>query len=114
MTIAFVFESDKLGHAEYDQLMKGIGREAVDAPNPQGYIAHLAGPRAEGGWRVVDIWDSEQAANAFYGSDDVRGGERPRRRDGARHQALAAAPRRDRPDRQRDQLIHAPRQGRAR
>ena len=69
MTIAFVFESDKLGHAEYDQLMKGIGREAVDAPNPEGYIAHLAGPRAEGGWRVVDIWDSEQAANAFYSSD---------------------------------------------
>ena len=69
MTIAFVFESEKIGQPEYDQLMKDIDREGVDAPNPEGYIAHLAGPRDGGGWRVVDIWDSEQAANAFYGSD---------------------------------------------
>jgi quinol monooxygenase YgiN len=23
----------------------------------------------EGGWRVVEVWDSEEAANAYYGSE---------------------------------------------
>lgn len=67
--IAFVFESAQVGPAEYDQLMKAVDRESVDAPIPAGNIGHLAGPRAEGGWRVIDVWESEDAANAFYGSD---------------------------------------------
>lgn len=48
--------------------MKAIDRESLDARNPDGFIAHLAGPKPEGGWRVVDLWESE-AADAFYGSD---------------------------------------------
>ncbi len=68
MAHAFVFESDVVDQAGYDQLMKGIGRESADAPNPPGFIAHIAGPRAQGGWRVVDVWESEDAANAFYSS----------------------------------------------
>jgi len=65
---AFIFESDVVDIDGYDQLMKGIGRESLDAPSPEGYIAHVSGPRAQGGWRVVDVWESEQAANAFYSS----------------------------------------------
>lgn len=68
MAYAFVFEAAEVDEAAYDHLMKGIGREAIDAPAPAGFIAHLAGPRAEGGWRVVDVWESEDAANTFYQS----------------------------------------------
>jgi heme-degrading monooxygenase HmoA len=52
--------------------MKSINREALDAPQPQGFIAHLAGPKANGGWRVVDVWESEAAAKAFYESDQFK------------------------------------------
>jgi hypothetical protein len=69
MPVAFVFESDQADQASYDGLMKAIGRESIDAPNPPGHIVHLAGPRAGGGWRAIDLWESEEAASAFYGSD---------------------------------------------
>ncbi|MGI5125881.1 hypothetical protein ACQEVB_03600 [Pseudonocardia sp. CA-107938] len=70
MPIAFIFDSDKVGEAEYDNLMKALGLESLDAPTPPGSIAHLAGPKPDGGWRVVDVWESEEAANAFYGSPE--------------------------------------------
>lgn len=72
MPVAFVFESDSLDQSRYDELLKALGIESIDAPGPPGSIAHLAGPRPEGGWRVVDVWESEDAANAFYGSDEFR------------------------------------------
>ncbi len=34
---------------------------------PPGSLVHLAGPR-EGGWRIIEVWESDQAANAYYGS----------------------------------------------
>jgi hypothetical protein len=69
MPIAFLFESDEVDQASYDQAMKELdlaepGRTGVD-----GSILHLAGPQPQGGWRVVDVWESEAAAEAFYGSD---------------------------------------------
>ena len=72
MACAFIFESAVVDQGGYDQLMKGIGRESIDAPNPGGFIAHFAGPRAEGGWRVVDVLESEKAADAFYSSPMFR------------------------------------------
>jgi hypothetical protein len=69
MPVAFVFESDQVDQSGYDALLKAIGRESIDAPNPPGHIAHLAGPRSGGGWRAIDLWESEEAAGAFYGSD---------------------------------------------
>lgn len=69
MPVAFVFESDTVDQSGYDALMKAIGRESIDAPNPPGHIVHLAGPRPGGGWRAIDLWESEEAATAFYGSD---------------------------------------------
>jgi hypothetical protein len=35
---------------------------------PPGSHLHASGPM-EGGWRIVEVWDSEEAANAFYGSE---------------------------------------------
>jgi hypothetical protein len=53
MPVAFVFESDRTDQSDYDALMKAIGRESIDAPNPPGHIVHLAGPRPGGGWRSI-------------------------------------------------------------
>jgi hypothetical protein len=38
MPVAFVFESDQVDQPGYDALMKAIGRESIDAPNPPGHI----------------------------------------------------------------------------
>lgn len=68
MPFAFVFEGRGVGQDEYDGLMERVGRADVQSPAPDGFIAHLAGP-TDDGWRVIDVWESEEAAGAFYGSD---------------------------------------------
>lgn len=68
MTVAFVFETDTLTQAEYDGLMETMGLQSGTFDVP-GALVHIAGPKVDGGWRVVDVWESEEAANAFYGSD---------------------------------------------
>ena len=72
MPFAFVFESDRVDQSGYEELMKAIGRESLNAPSPSGFIAHLAGPKPAGGWRVIDVWESEDAANAFYRSEQFQ------------------------------------------
>jgi hypothetical protein len=71
MTVAFVFEGEDLTAESYDALMARIGRGDVNAGNPGGLVAHIAGPTADG-WRVIDLWESQQAADAFYGSADFQ------------------------------------------
>jgi hypothetical protein len=68
MSVAFVFEGSGITADRYDTLMEQIGRADVSGANPGGLVAHLAGPIG-GGWRVLDIWESEDAADTFYGSD---------------------------------------------
>jgi hypothetical protein len=72
MPFAFMFESDRVGKSEYDGLMRAIGRESLTAPTPAGFIAHLAGPKPNGGWRVIDLWESENAGTAYYGSEQFQ------------------------------------------
>ncbi len=31
-----------------------------------GFISHSAGPSPSGGWRVVEVWDSEQDGQAWF------------------------------------------------
>lgn len=69
MATAFVFETDTMTAADYDDLMAAMGLADPDAPYPDGLLAHLAGARPDGGWRVIDVWESDGAAQAFYGSD---------------------------------------------
>ena len=69
--IAFLFQAAGFDAEAYDGLMAALGRADVNAPSPNGFVAHLAGPTADG-WRVVDVWQSEDAANAFYGSEQFQ------------------------------------------
>ena len=71
MAIAFVVEGANLSQADYDQAMRAINREDPNAPYPPGVIAHVAGP-TENGWRVVDVWENDEAAQGFYGSELFR------------------------------------------
>jgi hypothetical protein len=69
MAVAFIFEVDAMTSEQYDGLMETMGLSEKGAIGAAGALAHIAGPKEGGGWRVVDVWDSEDAANAFYGSD---------------------------------------------
>jgi hypothetical protein len=32
----------------------------------KGFIAHSGGPHPDGGWRVVEMWDTEEDARAWF------------------------------------------------
>ncbi|HEY2175571.1 MAG TPA: hypothetical protein VGH85_17320 [Mycobacteriales bacterium] len=69
MPFAFVFDMADMGQADYDELMKALNQESLDAASPSGLIAHLAGPTPNGGWRVLDLWESQEVADAYYSAD---------------------------------------------
>ena len=46
----------------YDGLCRQVSEHLRAAP---GFIAHLAGPAA-GGWGITEVWESREAADAFY------------------------------------------------
>jgi hypothetical protein len=52
---------------QYEQGMRELN---LSGP-PPGSLLHASGPM-EGGWRVVEVWESEEAANAFYGSEQFQ------------------------------------------
>jgi hypothetical protein len=44
----------------YDKVSQEIGLD-----QPAGGIFHVAGPSPNGGWRVVEVWESEEDARRF-------------------------------------------------
>jgi len=47
---------------QYDQAFETVQR---GGRKDEGLIFHVAGP-IEGGWRVVDVWESQEAVNKFF------------------------------------------------
>jgi len=45
----------------YERIRGQLGLE-----KPAGGIFHLAGPSPNGGWRVIEVWESEEEANRFF------------------------------------------------
>ena len=48
-----------VGEAEYHMVEKHLGLD-----RPAGLLAHVSGPM-DGGWRVINVWDSEAAFRRF-------------------------------------------------
>ncbi len=46
----------------YDQI-----NDRVNPPDgkPEGLLFHCAGPSPDGGWRIIDVWDSRATFDAF-------------------------------------------------
>ncbi|HKC83113.1 MAG TPA: hypothetical protein VKD46_03860 [bacterium] len=49
----------------YEQTATKLWGSLVPDELPEGAIAHIAMPRPEGGWQVLDVWETEQAYQAF-------------------------------------------------
>jgi hypothetical protein len=62
MAVALIFQGKGVTQAQYDQ-----ARQAVMPDNKllPGQLAHAAGP-APDGWRVVEIWESQEALERFF------------------------------------------------
>ncbi|RLU89129.1 hypothetical protein CTZ27_22025 [Streptomyces griseocarneus] len=50
--------------AVIDRLTDGKGFTSLSDVPAAGLVAHVTGP-VDGGWRVIDVWDSQEAYEAF-------------------------------------------------
>ncbi len=66
MAIALILEVPGMRQEQYEQVHRELGN-----PLEQGVLVHIAGPM-EGGWRIVEVWSSQEAANVFFGSQKVQ------------------------------------------
>ena len=66
MAICLVFDMPGVTQQQYDAVLKAMGRSLGAAPEP-GQLFHVSGPYA-GGWRVVDVWESQDAIDQFVQS----------------------------------------------
>jgi len=67
MAIGIVHEIPGGTQDDYDKIAKALGQDSFDSLSDwpvEGILCHIAGPY-EGGWRVVDVWESEEAFQAF-------------------------------------------------
>ena len=60
MAIAMMVDNPEGSQEDYDRV-----RERLDLEKPAGGIFHAAGPSPNGGWRVIEVWESEQDAKRF-------------------------------------------------
>jgi hypothetical protein len=49
----------------YEQTATKLWGKLVPDELPKGAIVHMSMPRPEGGWQVLDVWESEEAYQAF-------------------------------------------------
>lgn len=63
MAIAVTFDLPGVTESQY-AAARGMLGDVLQTGN----LVHLAGP-TEGGWRVVEVWESPEAMGAFFQSD---------------------------------------------
>ena len=64
MSIGFIFSIPRMTQEQYDQI-----RQEVQPDNKlvSGMLSHVGGPSSDSGaWRVVEIWESQDAATRFF------------------------------------------------
>src|SRR2546422_7987999 len=69
MPVVAVFQSPSLTQEKYEQSVVKVsgGKSRVESPADwpvEGLLAHIAG-QSPSGFRVVDVWESEEAAQRF-------------------------------------------------
>ena len=64
MAIAMMFDVPGVTEQQYDQVTEKLRQRSVTLPT-SGQLLHAAGP-IDGGWRTVDVWESQEAADRFF------------------------------------------------
>jgi hypothetical protein len=60
MAVALLVDNPEGSQETYEQVRAQLGLDG-----PAGGIFHLAGPSPNGGWRVLEVWESEEDAMRF-------------------------------------------------
>jgi hypothetical protein len=61
MPTAVLMEIPGVTQEQYDRAMEALELDGM----PEGGILHIAAPM-EGGWRVLDVWESQEQFERFY------------------------------------------------
>jgi hypothetical protein len=61
MAVAMMVDNPHGSQEIYERVRELIGLE-----RPPGGVFHLAGPSPNGGWRVIEVWESEEDAQRFF------------------------------------------------
>jgi hypothetical protein len=61
VAVAMLIDNPEGSQEIYDKIRAHLGLE-----KPAGGIFHLAGPSPNGGWRVIEVWESEEQADRFF------------------------------------------------
>ena len=69
MAVVLVHHGPTVTRERYDETVRGLtgGKDRVESPSDwpvEGLLVHVAG-EGPNGFRVVDVWESEEAANKF-------------------------------------------------
>ena len=64
MAVVQIHELPGMTREQYEQGMRML---SLAGPPPGSHL-HASGSM-EGGWRIVEVWESEEAANAYYSAD---------------------------------------------
>lgn len=62
MAIAILLEWPGVTQQQYDAVVEDMH---LGGKPYKGGIFHVAGPTDSGGWRIVDVWESQEAFDAF-------------------------------------------------
>jgi hypothetical protein len=60
MAVVMMVDNPRGSQEIYDRIREQLGLE-----KPAGGILHVAGPSPNGGWRVLEVWESEEDAKRF-------------------------------------------------
>jgi hypothetical protein len=60
MAVAMMVDNPEGSQETYEQVREQLGLE-----KPAGGIFHAAGRSPNGGWRVIEVWESEEDAKRF-------------------------------------------------
>jgi hypothetical protein len=62
MALGQIFDGSGVTQAQYEQVLHEV---APGNRPPPGMLYHAAGP-IPNGWRVIEIWESQEAADRFF------------------------------------------------
>ena len=61
MAVAVMVDNPNGSRDVYEEVRRRLG-----STKPAGGVFHIAGPSPKGGWRVVEVWESEEQADRFF------------------------------------------------
>jgi hypothetical protein len=61
VAVAVMVDNPQGSQELYEKIRAHLGLE-----KPAGGIFHIAGPSPNGGWRVIEVWESEEEAIRFF------------------------------------------------